>query len=323
MISAEEHVRLMLALLSLKRVGPVTAKALASRVTEAFGDPGELADFLSNLDHRPRGFTHVGATEMDAAFRAADERIERCAELQIGIASERTSPFCAATWCIPKPPAILYYKGNAKCAEPSGVAIIGTREPTDWGYKSGERIATRCSERGFTVVSGLAVGCDTSAHEGALAATGATIAVLAHGLDTVYPAANRKLAERMLAAGGMLVSEYPPGTELRANQLVERDRLQSALSRAVIVVETDVKGGTMHTVGFASDQGRRLAALAHPDRLLHEPKAQGNQQLIRTGKAIPLPDNDALNAFLDALAPSPPVAMPAAPIPENLFDAGG
>jgi len=313
----------MLALLSLKGVGPVTARALASRVAAAFGEPGELADFLSNLDHRPRGFTHVSATELDVAFRAADERIERCAELQIRIASERSSPFWADTWCIPKPPAILYYKGDTKCAAPPGVAVIGTREPTDWGYKSGERIATCCSERGFTVVSGLAVGCDTSAHEGALAATGATIAVLAHGLDTVYPAVNRKLADRILDAGGMLVSEYPPGTELRANQLVERDRLQSALSRAVIVVETDVKGGTMHTVGFASAQGRRLAALSHPDGLLHEPKVQGNQELIRTGKATPLPDNDALNAFLDNVVPSPPAAIPAAPIPDNLFDAGG
>ena len=309
MLTAEEHVRLILTLLSLKGVGPVTARALAARVERMPSDPADLADYLTKLDRKPRGFTGVGGSAIEGAFFAADQGIERCREHGIGIAVERSSPFCGAVWSIPKPPAVLYYKGNAKAAVMPGVAVVGTREPTEFGYKSGERIAKRCCERGFTVVSGLAVGCDTSAHEGALAAHGTTIAVLAQGLDSVYPAVNRGLADRILEAGGLLVSEYPWGTELRANQLVARDRLQAGLSRAVIVVETDIKGGTMHTVGYALDQGRRLAALAHPDRLLHEPKVQGNQELIRTGKAVPLPDNEALNGFLDTLPMAPPAQL--------------
>lgn len=90
--------------------------------------------------------------------------------------------------------------------------------------------------------------------------------MLAHGLDTVSPAVNRKLADRILAAGGLFVSEYAPGVQLRPNQLVKRDRLQAGLSRAVIVVETDIKGGTMHTVDFARKQQRRIACLQHPEQ---------------------------------------------------------
>ncbi len=302
MITADDHVRLTLALLSLKGVGPVTARALASRIERLPADCVDLAEYLTNLDRKPRGFTAVTANALEHGFRAADQGIERCRDQGIGIAIEQSSPFWSLLWSIPKPPALLYYKGNAAAAALPGVAVVGTREPTDFGYKSGERIAKRCCERGFAVVSGLAVGCDTSAHEGALAANGLTIAVLAHGLDTVYPAVNRKLATRILDAGGLLVSEYAPGTELRANQLVERDRLQAALSRAVIVVETDIEGGTMHTVNFAQAQQRKLAAVDHPEHFQKEPKAQGNRQLIRTGKAVPIVDNDALNAFLDTLA---------------------
>lgn len=313
----------MLALLGLKGVGPVTARALASRVESMPADPAELAVYLTKLDRKPRGFHRVSEVELARSFDVAAGTIESCAAQGIGIAVEHASPLWALVWSIPKPPAVLYFKGDLAAAQQLGVAVVGTREPTEWGYESGERIAKRCCERGFTVVSGLAVGCDTSAHEGALAANGRTIAVLAHGLDSVYPAVNRKLAARILNSGGLLVSEYPPGTELRANQLVERDRLQAGLSRAVIVVETDIKGGTMHTVGFAQAQHRKLAALAHTDRLLHEPKAQGNQELIRTGKAVPLPDSEALNAFLDTLVTvdaQPADVRPA--IPQNLFDTG-
>ena len=323
MLTPADHLRLILALLGLKGVGPVTARALASRVESIPEDLADLAGFLNELDRKPRGFTRVAEVELARSFDDAARTIQSCAAQGIGIAVEQSSPLWALVWSIPKPPAVLYFKGDLASAQQPGVAVVGTREPTDWGYASGERIAKRCCERGFTVVSGLAVGCDTSAHEGALSANGRTIAVLAHGLDSVYPAVNRRLADRILDSGGLLVSEYPPGTDLRANQLVERDRLQAGLSRAVIVVETDIKGGTMHTVGFAQAQSRKLAALAHPDRLLHEPKVQGNQELIRTGKAVPLPDSDALNVFLDTLAPV--VAQPAdvsPAIPQNLFDTG-
>ena len=310
MLSAEDHVRLMLALMSLTGVGPVTTGALASTVEDMPAGPGELAEYLSNLEHKPRGFTGVAASALEAGFIAADRCIEQCREHGIGVAVERSSPFWPALWSIPKPPVVLYYRGDVSAAGRPAVAVIGTRHPTEWGRRSGERVAKRCCERGFAVVSGLAVGCDTAAHEGALAVGGASIAVLAHGLDSVYPAVNRGLAERLVEEGGLLVSEYPPGHELRPNQLVERDRLQAALSQAVIVVETDVKGGTMHTVGFAEKQGRRLAALVHPTTMLNLSQTLGNQALVRAQRATPLPDSAALTQFLDSLATGEPGGSP-------------
>jgi len=103
-------------------------------------------------------------------------------------------------------------------------------------------------KKGFTIVSGLAKGVDTGAHEGALKSNGFTIAVLAHGLQTIYPAENRNLASRILNQNGTLISEYPWYTSLLPRYLVERDRIQSGMSRGVMVIETGVKGGTMHTV---------------------------------------------------------------------------
>lgn len=307
MSSDRNLVRLTLAFLSLKGVGPITTRQLLANISHDATDPEVIADGLSQLERKPRGFKGVTASQMEMAFLSADQRIDQCRELGVGIAVQGCSVFWAAVWTIPKPPAVLYYMGDIEAAVLPGVAVIGTREPTDYGYEFGQRIARQCCDSGFAVVSGLAVGCDTSAHEGALAANGRTIAVMAHGLDSVYPPANRGLAERIRESGGLLVSEYSPGTEIRPNQLVERDRLQAGLSRGVIVIETGIKGGTMHTVGFALEQGRVLAAVAHKPELQHEPKTFGNQSLIQDGKAIPLADREAVKVFLAGLLPSPPV----------------
>lgn len=123
-------------------------------------------------------------------------------------------------------------------------------------------------ETGATVVSGLAIGCDTAAHSGCLSVHGETIAVLAHGLDRVYPAVNRELVGEILDTGGCLLSEYPPKTRPFPANFVERDELQAGLSDGVIVVETGVKGGTMHTVRFSQEQRKPLACVKHPQNSL-------------------------------------------------------
>ncbi|MCH8275856.1 MAG: DNA-processing protein DprA, partial [Armatimonadetes bacterium] len=160
------------------------------------------------------------------------------------------------------------------------------------------------AEAGFAIVSGLAHGCDTYGHEGCLEGHGVAVGVLAHGLDRVYPAANRDLAERLLESGGCLVSEYPVGVRPMRAAFAERDRIQSGLSDGVLVIETDVKGGTMHTVRFSRDQGRPLACIDHPEKWLGEEKTMGNQKLIKDGWATPIPDGDALARFLDYITPN-------------------
>ena len=148
------------------------------------------------------------------------------------------------------------------------------------------------------VVSGLALGCDTAAHEGCVQSRGITVAVLAHRVDYVYLATNRKLASSIIDGSGALVSEYAPGTKPRSSYFVERDRVQSAFSLGVIIVETDVEGGTMHTAGFAVKQKRRLACLVHPPKFASAEKARGNQKLIKEADAFPLEKKEDLDAFI-------------------------
>ncbi|MER9419350.1 DNA-protecting protein DprA [Mesorhizobium sp. M0306] len=219
---------------------------------------------------------------------------------------------------IPDPPAVLYVKGElsglhaAKC-----LAVVGTREPTSYGEAVARKSAATAAEAGFTIVSGLAHGCDTLGHEGCLDAHGVGIAVMAHGLDKVYPAANRGLATRLLENGGCLVSEYPLGVTPMRTAFAERDRIQSGLSDAVLVVETDVKGGTMHTVRFSREQRRMLACIDHPAKWKHEDKTKGNQMMIAEQWARGIADGPALTQFLKEIEKVEPSIEPAPEKPKN------
>jgi len=137
-------------------------------------------------------------------------------------------------------------------------------------------------------VSGLAKGCDTAGHVGALRAHGITTAVLAHGLDSIYPKENRSLAENILSNDGLLISEYLVGQKPIGSFFVERDRIQAGLSDCVFVVETGIKGGTMHTVKYCLEYERILACLQHPQEMHNEIKVQGNRALIADQKGAPV-----------------------------------
>lgn len=204
---------------------------------------------------------------------------------------------------IPDAPIILYAKGNLKALNSEkSVAVIGTREPTDFGMKAGEKLSSIFTNKGFTIVSGLAIGCDTAGHLGCVKEHGISIGVLAGGLDKIYPKQSRELADEMLKNNGCLLSEYPIGESPRRNYFVERDRLQSGLSEAVIVIETDVKGGTMHTVGFAGKQNKLLACLGgHPDKYLTHPKIQGTKMLVNEGKAVLLSNPNEIDNFIEKI----------------------
>lgn len=161
-------------------------------------------------------------------------------------------------------PSILYYRGNIRLLNQyKSIAVIGTRSPSDTGrelaYAAGKIIA----EEKINLVNGLALGCDTEAIKGALAANGKCIAVLPGGLDQIVPKSNLHLAEEILEKGGCLLSEYPIGTIPKRYTFVERDRLQSGVSQCILVVESQEGSGTMHTAKFAMQQRKRLACYAH------------------------------------------------------------
>src|SRR5262245_19901748 len=223
--------------------------------------------------------------QMEEAFKKAEGILLKARDLGIAVLTPNDSDFPNGLRDIPDPPAVLYVMGNSlQIPTESAVAVVGTRQPADHGMRAAKEIGATLAEKGLTVISGLAVGCDTGAHIGCLNAGGQTAAVMAHGLDQeTYPRANKGLARRILNSGGWLVSEYPPGTEVNCSLFVDRDRLQSALSARVIVIGTVIKGGTMHTVRFATEQKRPLACLDYPQELASHPKTRGNQMLIRRG----------------------------------------
>lgn len=190
--------------------------------------------------------------------------------------ASRTWPTILDT--IEAPPSELWLRGRAELLafEPR-VAVIGTRAPTMYGDGQARRFARALASAGVVVVSGLARGIDSAAHEAALEVGGATIAVLGNGVDKPWPAG--PLAERM-ALEGLLVAEYPPGTSPRRHHFPERNRLISGLCSAVVVIEAAHASGSLITARWAIDQGRSVFAL--PGRVDH-PMARGCHRLLREG----------------------------------------
>jgi DNA processing protein len=157
---------------------------------------------------------------------------------------------------IADPPAVLWGRGQLPVG--LGVAVVGSRDATDWSKRTARLVAEAAVGEGFVVISGLAVGVDAAAHEACVDAGGVTVAILGNAVDKPYPAKNRRLADRIVEGGGCVIAEVPPGTTVARHALVTRDRLQSAMSLATVVVQTGIPGGTLHTVRFTVEQGRVL-----------------------------------------------------------------
>ncbi len=180
-------------------------------------------------------------------------------------------------------PPVICLRGAWEEEDTQAVAIVGTRSPTEEGRRLAENLAAECSKAGLTVVSGLARGIDTCAHRGALAAGGRTVAVLGSGIRLIRPAENTRLA-RQIARSGAVLSELPPRARPSVRSLMARNRLQSALSKAVVVVESREQGGSLQTARYALRQGRLLVAVDWKGR---KPTAAGLRTLLREG-ALPL-----------------------------------
>jgi DNA processing protein len=294
-----DHELFTLSLLQLPGIGRKSAwKAI--RAIKASVETGEdLYREASAVEGIRATFTQADASE---GWTLAEEMLKKARKLNIRVIAAVSPDFPEWLRAIPDPPLILFVKGDIGGIQTRvSVAVIGTREPTDYGVKVAHRFGHRGAEAGCVVVSGLALGCDSAGHRGCLDAGGKTVAVLAHGLDRIYPKGSESLANEILDKGGCWVSEYPPGMRAQRSYFVERDRLQAGISGGVIVVETDIDGGTMHTVRFAQDQGRPVACLQHPPAMASEMKARGNQLLIREKRAVPLQSAEDLCTFISTI----------------------
>lgn len=181
---------------------------------------------------------------------------------------------------IAKTPKTLYYFGDFPAERIPTVAIVGTRKPTAYGKEVTYQLAYDLAKKGIVVISGLALGIDAIAHRATLDAGGTTIAVLASGLDNIYPATNRQLAREIVEKGGAILTEYEPDVLARDFQFLERNRIVSGLSDAVIVTEAAMRSGTLATVTHALEQGREVFVV--PGNIT-SPMSAGCNALIKQG----------------------------------------
>lgn len=193
-------------------------------------------------------------------------------------------------------PKKLYYLGELPAVRHPTVAIVGTRKPTRYGQEVTHRLSYDLAKRGVVIVSGMALGVDAIAHRAALEAGGTTLAVQANGLSRLYPATNRQLGEDIIKSGGAIVSEYEPDVDAREFRFLERNRIVSGLSDAVLITEAAARSGTLNTAAHALEQGREVFIV--PGNIT-SPLSAGCNRLLKQG-ATPV---TCVEDILEVIAP--------------------
>ena len=277
----EDTLEAWLTLLHLEGVGP----RMIADIVDAYGGPTTYLA-ASEADRAAHGLPAraVTAPRMLTSARegvAADRRWADQKDCHIIPRDDARYPARLAE--IPDPPPVLFVRGEPAVLDTPQIAVVGTRNPTPGGIETAEDFAGRLAASGLTVTSGLALGIDTAAHEGALVAEdGTSIAVMATGPDRLYPRENQALA-RALTERGAIVTEMPVGTPVNRGLFPRRNRLISGLSLGVLVVEAGRRSGALGTAHQAVEQGREVMAIPGS---IHNPVAKGCHQLIRDGARL-------------------------------------
>ena len=227
---------------------------------------------------------------------SADAILADCQRLGLQILTIQDAAYPARLQNIYDPPCLLYVKGHLPALdEEAAVTVVGTRSCTPYGIACAEKLGYGLASAGAVVVSGLAKGVDAAASRGALLAGGVPVAVTGSGLDVYYPAENRNLYED-IAAAGVLLSEYPPGTEPDGRHFPVRNRILSGLSVATLVVEAPARSGALITAGTALEQGRDVFAVPGP---IDAPTSAGCNRLIQEGAGLVTDAWDILREYAD------------------------
>lgn len=265
--------RKLLALSMLRGVGPATLRKIA-QVPHFEELP--IADFREYL---PKNVVaSLGTATIADATADADRQVNLALKIDARIISAIDPEYPRLLAQTRDDPQILFVKGQLASSPNKSVAIIGTREPTEHGKIIAKRLTGFFVEDGWSVVSGLALGCDGIAHEVAVGTGGHTVAVLAHGLQTISPKSHTKLAEQILESGGALVTEYRMGQEALPAQFVKRDRTQAGLAQGVVMIQSDIKGGSLFASRAAIEYQRWLSVPYPTDQDVsrREPKVEAN-----------------------------------------------
>lgn len=266
-----------LALAAAPGVGPRTAARLIAQLGHPSAIRGASTQALTGLGLRPEAIAALHSPDQAGIERALAWAEQPEAHI-LTRSDPRYPPLLAE---IPDPPLVLYVRGDPLLLSEPQIAIVGSRNPSPQGQQVTRDLASRLAAWGLIVTSGLAVGVDGAAHQGALEA-GRTIAVLGTGPDQVYPGRHRDLARR-IAAAGALVTEYPPGEGPRAQHFPRRNRLISGLSLGTLVTEAALQSGSLITARHALEQGREVLAVPGSVR---NPLARGCHALIREGARL-------------------------------------
>jgi DNA processing protein len=252
------------------------------------GDYAKLKKALAEHQSWTKAYNELHpAINIDAEF-------EQLKIQHIHLILEGEKDFPALLTEIPWKPHALYYKGNLPDNKKTSVAIVGTRKATAQGLQYAAQFAKALAGSGLQIISGLALGMDTAAHQATLEARGKTFAVLANGLDDVYPKQNKRLADEILKSGGGLISEYPPKTPSLPRFFLERNRIVSGLSKGTLIIEAPERSGTLATARFATEQNREVFVIPG---LINHINYKGSNKLIQTGAMLTTQPEDILRGL--------------------------
>jgi len=286
-------------------IGPATAHRLAQLCGSAsavFSAPASVWRSLRGAEALAR---HLQAY---AWQEEAEAECNRAGRLGVRLLTLEDAEYPANLRFTSCPPPVLYVRGRLEPEDQQALALVGTRRPSEYGLSAARALTRDVATAGYTIVSGLARGIDAEAHVAALSAGGRTLAVLAHGLDQVYPAEHRRLAERVSEQGAVL-SEFPLGVDPQPANFPRRNRIISGLSQGVLVVEAGLESGALITARWAGEQGRDVFAVPGPYQAR---QFQGSHALIQDGAKLVTCAKDVLQEL-----PRPAAArrMPARPSP--------
>jgi len=304
------ELRLWIALRLAPGIGTVVCKNLL----ETFGSPERIlaapqAELAAVAGMSPR---LADALKSSLANPEIDRELEKLSGTDIYSCTYTAPEYPQALKNIYDPPPYLYVRGRLQPADCNAVAVVGSRNASDYGQRVAADISRELARAGLTIVSGMAAGIDSAAHRGALEAGGRTIAVLGCGVDVCYPAENRRLYDA-IAHRGAIVSEYAPGTGPDTYHFPARNRIISGMARAILVVEASPKSGSLITARLALEQGRDVFAVPGS---IYAFKARGAHQLIRSGAGLVESGQDIIEAL--GMAHAARAEQPESPAPETL-----
>ncbi len=312
-----------IALNMLPTVGPVRLRKLL----EVFGEPQRVLAARRDQLRKVEGIGHDVADQISGweSIVDLDAELKRIREFGATVITQESTSYPKTLSEIHAPPIVLYVWGELQDRDHHAIGVIGARRTTHYGMESAKKLAYQLAYAGLTVISGLARGIDTAAHQGALAAKGRTVAVIGSGLSKLYPPENRALAEKIRNGNGAIVSEFSMEIEPDRQTFPMRNRIISGWSHGVLVVEAGLNSGALITASQALEQGRSVYAV--PGQI-NAPSAIGSNRLIQQGAKLVMSAGDILDDLQILLPETRPSAEAAArPLPplsadeRRVFDA--